>query len=307
MNGFCAPNRLEPFNQVELDIIKAGNFQTAKLMDYHTMAHVSQLRAVGVGHFLARLPTLNNTADLKLDRHINKCWDTVVELYQGGACNIFQVDNEPNRLRDELGWRNLLGVYSSHMRYVMRTLQARCDARGWKVYWVLPPLSYAPALWDELNLWKTTLTVPPDHEGKVKPLAGYCDYAGANCYWQYERFMLDGSYGMAHGDVHNWSGLPVIVVEYGYTGYLLIRAGAPVTMAQVYATMRKQYRPYVLESARRGVAASYVFQVGGTEDWAGLAIPLNVAKTLSAVSLKDNDIAYKLVEQGSSVKVGVQI
>lgn len=271
MTGFCAPNIIDPFTRSDLAVVRAGRFGYAKLRHYHTRDHVAQLRAVGVNGFLAMFPDLHPGDDL--DEHVDKCWETILATYP--LCNIWQTANEPN---DPKEWRGQPWIYQSHMRYVMERVQAKAKEARIQIYYVLPPLAYTPEQFgEELQEWKDAF-VYKDRPPGVESLVDMHDYAGANCYWEYPKFMLDGAYGMAWQDVAAWSGLPPIILEYGYSGHHTLKEPDPV---KAHAIMRAQYPVYVATAKKRGAVAEFVFHVGGTSHWVRYAIPDSVARSMS--------------------------
>jgi hypothetical protein len=274
MNGFCAPNVKGPFSAGDLNVVRAGQFESAKLMDYHTQDNLRQLQDAGVTHFIQRLPELK--VGQKWLEHAHNCTAVLDRMYP--ACKLYQAGNEPNQPEawGDRGWE-----YQFYMRYVMRDIQTWCSDHGIvygvDIEFILPPLSYAPALWRNLNLWKGALTQRPDHEQKIPALKEYMQYAGANCYWEYPKFMQNGSYGMSFSDVHNWAGLPVHVLEYGYSAYLL---GTPYPA--LWRQMQIDYPAYIDAAESGGALSSHVFLVGGTADWSGLSLPIVVAEVIGS-------------------------
>ena len=272
MNGFCAPNIADPFTEADLSLIGEGRFTHAKLRDYHTREHIAQLARWGVRDTLTMLPDLY--PGKKLDQHIKDCWRTILAVYP--FCNIFLTGNEPNE--DSSGWRGNPWVYQSHMRYILVRLFERAANMGIRIYFVLPPLSYSPKFFGgELDEWKKAFSTRPDQAGKIASLVEMHHYAGANCYWEYPKYMLDGSYGMSWQDVASWSGLRVIITEYGFSGF----ATGKVESAEAHAIMAEQYPMYLREVHSRGAAGAFVFHVGGTDGWAAFRIPLAAARALA--------------------------
>ncbi len=246
-------------------------------MPYHTAHNVEQLKEVGVKQFIARFPELK--IGQKWLPHSRACIAVVAKLYPVGV-RLFQTGNEPN---DVTAWGSHGWDYTFYMRYVMRDVETYCKVQhmeigvGKDIGFILPPLSYAPALWNMLSLWQHAFTSRPDKDHLIPALSEYHQYAGANCYWQYPKYLLDGSYGMSFGDVQNWARLPVHVVEYGYSGSLVGVQGQ-----ELWGQMAKDYPLYVQETEKRGAKSAHVFLVGGTKDWAGLSIPGQVAQALGA-------------------------
>ena len=285
MNGFCAPNDIRPFTESDLAVISAGRFTHAKIRDYHGLAHIGQLAGVGVRHILTMFPDLY--PGKKLDAHIEDCWHTIKSVWP--LCNIFLTANEPNE--DSSGWRGQPWVFASHLRFVLVRIFERAANAGMVLYFVLPPLSYAPKFFgEELQGWKDAFSKHPDKDGLVPSLTSMHQYAGANCYWEYQKYMLDGAYGMSWQDVAQWAGGPdplhpgiwvpksTIVTEFGYSGF---HTNKEKNRARAHATMAKQYPQYHRENAKRGAAASFVFAVGGTEEWDRFAISTEVASSIS--------------------------
>jgi hypothetical protein len=296
VKGCCAPNDKRPFTREELETIRIGRFDSVKLFWYHDLDNVRQLQRLhapadpsrllpaynGPQHFLGRLPDLAPGEDL--EPYTDKCWLAIRDLRP--VCNIWQTFNEPNLPEAVGGWGAHAWEFQFYMRENLRTLKQRAFEHGFEFYTALGPLCYAPDYWHELNIWRTALTTRPDKDQLTPALHEYHNYACANTYWQYPGRMLDGSYGMNWQDVQNWTGLPVIVAEWGYTGYTLTADWTErpkTTMKEVHSTMAEQYPAYAAEIKRRGAVGSYVFQVGGTADWRGLAIPLHVAAKLGEV------------------------
>lgn len=269
MKGFCAPNVEGLFSEQALRIISAGRFASAKIRGYHDKANILSLMDVGVRHFLSMWPDFKQGQ--KWQDHADKCWATIERQYP--LCNIWVVGNEPN----DADWVDKHWEYATYMMAVLRDVKSRADARSWAIYFVLPPLSYAPRLWPKLNDWREAFTMRPDPHAPDPAFREYCQYAGANCYWEFPGRMLDGSFGMLWQDVARWARLPTIITEFGYSGLQTGRVGPDVG----HALMAKQYPAYIAEAHRRGAVAEYLFDVEGTDDWAGFNIPVEVAGALA--------------------------
>lgn len=271
MNGFCAPNKIGPFSASDLAVIKAGHFQGAKLRSYHDAANIEQLLSVGVSFFIGMWPDFY-TGD-SWQAHAEHCWQTVLRQYP--YTNIWQTGNEPNQPE---AWENMPWQYANYLTTIVKYVEAKAEAAGMTIYYILPPLSYAPDRWPKLGRWRAAFMTRPDKDGTIPSLVEHHHYAGANSYWQYDKFLLDGSYGMNWQDVGIWTKLPVIQVEYGYSGGERQNSNMP----EIHAEMANMYPFYVRECHTRGSLGSFVFQVGG-ENWPQFALPLVAARALSGI------------------------
>jgi hypothetical protein len=272
-----------PITQEDVTLFR-GTFEAAKLMvgnnpDPHHWIHkpedVQRLRAAGAKHILMRLPD-SGRADGKrphFTTYASEC-EQVVKAFNNAQVGVseFQLDNEP---QEQLAWqeKDSQWVYQAFMRGVLRELRNRCpNAR-----FGLAPLSYSPKYFGgPLDKWKEAYSTRLG-DG-TRPLCSLFDFACSNVYWQFPKHLKDPSFGGSFQDVRKWSGLPVVITEWGNS---ICHAAPPPHRNTIIAAMRKEYPEWLGWLATfQYVEAAYVFILGGTEDWEGFRVTQTIVEAM---------------------------
>lgn len=279
-----------PIAPEDLRLFTIGDFRAGKVMHYHHAADVLNVKTAGgeVVHVTARLPDfpLPNTSDLP-GVYARMCMESIRRMYPVGVRD-WQVDNEP-----QYTWGNLRAGpwrYQYYMRLAVEELRHSIAAAGFEgVRLLSPPLSWSPALWRKdlgsgnptdwtLDEWLQAFTYRP-YAGA--PNMWQCfDGVSANCYWQNERQMKDGSFGAHFIRLHEMAGgqLPIVITEAGNS----LRDKKPrPTDAEIEAAQVRDYPAYVdYVSMYPFVESVHFFILGGTDDWAGFHLTEPICEAL---------------------------
>lgn len=272
-----------PITADDLTLFK-GTFKAAKLMVgnnpdpthwIHKPADVKRLRAAGATHIIMRLPDSGREDGTRphFDTYADEC-ERVVKAFNNAQVGVseFQLDNEPQEQR---AWqaKDSEWVYQAFMRDVLKELRKRCP----NTRFGLAPLSYSPKYFGgPLDNWKKAYSTKLG-DG-TRPLCSLFDFACSNVYWQFPKQLKDPSFGGSFQDVRNWSGLPVVITEWGNS---LCHAQTPPHRNTIIATMRNEYPEWLGWLATFNyVEATYVFILGGTNDWDGFRVTKTIVEVM---------------------------
>ncbi|HYP40433.1 MAG TPA: hypothetical protein VEX13_08725, partial [Chloroflexia bacterium] len=251
-----------PFSPEDLGLIR-GTFNGMKLMVgnnvldaegrpdparwVHRPEDLAALRAVGVRHFLIRLPDSGRPDGRRplFSEYVAECVPVMEAFFAAGERE-FQLDCEPN---EQAAWQGAGAewVYQAFLRDVIRELRSLCP-------WArigLAPLSYSPKWFGgPLDQWKRAFSEALYEKGvKVAPpLCSLFDFACANCYWQSPEKITDLGYGAGFREVRSWSGLPVVITEWGNS--LCDKKPVPPPIEEIRTAMCREY-PQWLHQVRQ--------------------------------------------------------
>lgn len=275
ISGVHCPNG--PITQSDLDAIKAGGFKGALIMSYHhTVEDIQRLRAVGIKHFVIRLPASiwDRPEGKYIPSAIDYCaecreqLDPLIEVVPDAD---IQIDNEPN-WRDQwpsmwLSWAGRFagpGDWRAWMSDVLDILLFEYPHLNW---------GYTPMAWTE-----------PHSEDWMHPdLIARCKKIHVHTYWQslrtdppgtphppgpspmyYEQFGLNAAY------IHSkFPDKPIVILEYANS--LTDRRGTDKEVPQplIWDAMRRQYPLWLAWCASQGyIEGAYMFIQGG-QGWTG--------------------------------------
>lgn len=257
-NGAHLPN--QAITQNDLCRFRLGAFDAGKLMHFHSSLEVATLRVVRPDVYLmVRLPDTG-----QYSASVSECvgaWGNVIRHGLQVGIHDYQADNEP-QLQD--AWRGKPWLWRWFYEQVL--LGVRATVPG-QYRLGLAPLTYSPSLWDTLPEWRKMLVWRDPANPSHRSLSQLCEFACANAYWQSDRQMRDKGFGGTFMDVHELTGLPVSVTEWGCS--LTDKIPRP-TDEVIQAEMLRQYPEWLLWAGSFSyVESAFMFILGGTEQWRG--------------------------------------
>jgi hypothetical protein len=304
LSGLHGPNAA--FTSASLALLwdaqaKQPRFQSVKLMEargtFHSVDEMRTVQSAGITDFTVRLPdTRKDNGDYwGLDEYVDECERLFMPLYAAGARRA-SLCNEPNWLWVRFGYGPSQFVW--FMKRASKKLRQRLPR---DVQLVMPPLSFAPALWTldptkqrnptdfTLDDWLKAYEYDErqdapntDHPG---PLWGYFDLLGANVYWQSLRQMTDPSFGASPSMLYNRYGRKrVVVLEYANSAHEVLNGDQTphYTPAEVEAMRQAQYPAWLNFMSVLGIMeACYVYiGPGATAQWNGYKVSRELATVM---------------------------
>ena len=265
LTGACAPNG--PITAQDITTFRMAGFRAAKLLaSDHMPSDVALLKLQGVEKFLVRLfDTYNSVRDFKEGQYVADCVGVIERFYPEGVRD-YEVDNEPNitwLARGLNEWQ-----YRYYMLRVIPEIRRQVVAKGMRdVRLGFAPLSlaieYNPKAW----LWV------------CKDVVEICDFVCINNYWQFPKYAYWREFGGACVWYHEL--FPKKELQITEWGNSLVHSNPPPTQAQIEAAQVEQYPAWLKWISQFGyVSATYVFQVGGTQEWAGFKLTDKAARAI---------------------------
>lgn len=297
LSGLHAPNAMFThvergptrivLNQEVIEAVTAGKFRSVKLMWYHSPAVVPLLRALGVEHFLVRLP--NSIADTNYPDTLYEPWVyadvcvSYIRAFRVEGVLDFQMDCEPNITHALIG--------RSPDQYVDWLLEAISSIWGHRnlpndVRIGFPPMSMAEK------------HRPFDWLGPLIEVAPRFGFLCVNSYWQSNRqgrtHILQGpltwrQFGGACEWYHDWQpDMHIMITEYGNSIHEQTIDGVPVYNPGRMEAFRREQYPIYLEwlAGHPYVESAYVYiSPGSTPDWAGFRVSPTVAHAMATAQV----------------------
>jgi hypothetical protein len=305
LSGIHSPNAA--FTSQDLVVIydaqaQRPRFQSVKLLEIegckHSLDELGHLQVAGIHDFTVRLPdTRKSSGDYYgLDEYVDECFRLFMPFYGAGVRRA-SLCNEANWLWIRHGFGPYQFVW--FMKRAARKLRHRLPP---DVQLIMPPLSFAPALWTLdptkqrnptdfiLDDWLKAYEYDErrdapntDHPG---PLFEYFDLLGANVYWQSLRQMTDPSFGASPTMLYNRYGhKKVVVLELANSAHEVFNQdGSPhYTPAEVEAMRQAQYPAWLNFMSVLGIVeASYVYLgPGATDQWNGYKVSRELADVMA--------------------------
>ena len=251
----------------DLALFVRGRFRAAKLMWYHTQDDVWDLAQKGCEHFLVRLPDSTDGQRLKgIGEHARECRAVVERFYEAGVVH-FQLDNEPNLLAwgPDRQWE-----YQWFLSMVVSELQTVLPS---DVKLGLPPLAWTALSDEQKASWLKALT----------NVARRMSFICVNSYYQSKtgNSMLWTQFGGSAQTFHEWMPTkPIMVTEWANS---LTQLAEPPPQEEIARYMVAQYPRWLEWAASQPyIHSTYVYLIGGTEDWRGFRIDGAIADAMRA-------------------------
>jgi hypothetical protein len=260
-----------PILEADLALFKLAGFKSALVFWYHTAADVQRLRDVGCEHFVVRLPDSHNPDDTipSYWAYAAECRVVIDQFYALGVRD-FQMDNEWQadwyRIGEKAGWKRE-NVAFTYQWFLSRALTEVRQFIPKDVRVGFPPLI-------DVEL--------PSALAACRGIAPRFDFLCVHSYWQAERDMTSKQFGGNVERFHEWvpwredeSVMPVLVTEWGNSQS---QSAHPPFPSILEARMARQYPQWEAWAAQHAyVEGSYVYILGGSQDWAGFRLTPKIA------------------------------